>query len=102
MTAPALCAQAVSYAYTPGITVLRDLSLTVAPGCVLALLGANGSGKSTFFRVLAGTLRPQRGRVELFGRDLAALGRRDVARRIALVPQGELDSSYFKIGRAHV
>jgi NitT/TauT family transport system ATP-binding protein len=51
-----------------GSTVALDgLSIAVAPGEVVALIGANGSGKSTFLRVVAGLLRPDRGSVTLAG-----------------------------------
>jgi NitT/TauT family transport system ATP-binding protein len=53
---------------TFGRTVALDgLSIEVAPGEVVALIGANGSGKSTFLRVAAGLLRPERGSVRLGG-----------------------------------
>jgi iron complex transport system ATP-binding protein len=68
-------------------SALVDLSLSVAPGELLAVLGPNGAGKSTLLRVMAGTLVPSAGRVELFGRDLEALDRRAIARELAVVPQ---------------
>jgi iron complex transport system ATP-binding protein len=63
------------------------VSLALERGEVVGLLGPNGSGKTTLIRVLAGLLVPDAGRVLLDGRPLATLARRDVARRIALVPQ---------------
>jgi branched-chain amino acid transport system ATP-binding protein len=51
-------------------TVLRDVSLTVPSGSVVALLGPNGAGKSTTMRMASGLLRPRRGRVVLEGTDV--------------------------------
>ncbi|HEX9278497.1 MAG TPA: ABC transporter ATP-binding protein [Casimicrobiaceae bacterium] len=52
---------------------LRDVSVTVAAGETLGILGRNGSGKSTLLQIVAGTVRPTRGRVELDGRVAAIL-----------------------------
>lgn len=81
-----LCCEHIRAGY-PGREVLRDVSLTVAPGESVALLGHNGSGKTTLLRVLAGQLAPDVGRVLLEGREPAALSPRERARRIAVVPQ---------------
>jgi iron complex transport system ATP-binding protein len=66
---------------------LAGVSLTVAPGELVCVLGPNGAGKSTLVRVLAGTLDPSAGEVRLFGRPMAGLDRREVARSLAVVPQ---------------
>jgi iron complex transport system ATP-binding protein len=81
----------ISFAY-PGRRaaaqrVLDGVSLEVPRGTVLGLLGPNGSGKTTLLRVIAGVLKPQSGRVLLEGHPIEQLSRRDLARRIAVVPQ---------------
>jgi branched-chain amino acid transport system ATP-binding protein len=72
-------------------TVLRDVSVTVAEGELLALLGRNGMGKTTLLRVIAG-LRPPlltQGSIRLAGEEVSGLPSHQVARRgLSLVPQG--------------
>ncbi len=53
-----------------GVSVLQDITLTVAPGESLGLAGPNGCGKTTLLNVISGFLRPDRGRVWLENRDL--------------------------------
>ncbi|MCW8841885.1 MAG: LPS export ABC transporter ATP-binding protein [Rhodobacteraceae bacterium] len=54
-------------------TVIRDFSMTLNRGEVVALLGPNGSGKTTTFYAIAGLIMPEGGRVTLDGRDITAL-----------------------------
>jgi branched-chain amino acid transport system ATP-binding protein len=72
-------------------TVLRDVSVTVAAGELLALLGRNGMGKTTLLRAISG-LRPPvltQGSIRLAGEEVSALPSHRVARRgLSLVPQG--------------
>ena len=82
----ALATERVSFAYA-GREVLREVSLELRPGEMTALLGRNGAGKSTLLRLLSGALTPTRGTVTLQGRPLATLPRKEVARRLAVVPQ---------------
>jgi iron complex transport system ATP-binding protein len=81
-----LQARELHYAYR-NRPVLAGVGLSLAPGEVVALLGANGAGKSTLLRLLLGLLKPTTGEVLLEGRAIAAWKRRDVARRLAYVPQ---------------
>jgi branched-chain amino acid transport system ATP-binding protein len=53
--------------------VVRDLTLTVAPGEVVALLGANGAGKTTTLRAISGLIKPMAGMIRLDGADLAGV-----------------------------
>jgi iron complex transport system ATP-binding protein len=76
----------VAFAYGDR-AVLGGVSLILRPGRVVGLLGPNGAGKSTLVRLAAGLLRPGRGSVLLDGRDVTAWPRREVARRVAFLPQ---------------
>ncbi|MGH2483366.1 MAG: ATP-binding cassette domain-containing protein, partial [Candidatus Limnocylindria bacterium] len=71
----------------PDREVLSGVSLSVTPGELVALLGPNGSGKTTMFRVAVGLLPAARGSVRLDGRPLVDWTRREVAQRIAILPQ---------------
>src|SRR5215468_1506752 len=53
--------------------VVRDLTLTVAPGEVVALLGANGAGKTTTLRAISGLIKPMTGTIRLDGADLEGI-----------------------------
>jgi iron complex transport system ATP-binding protein len=67
--------------------VVRDVSLRLDAGEFMAILGRNGSGKSTLIRAVQGLLAEVRGRVSLDGVDIKSLSRRDIARKLAYVPQ---------------
>jgi iron complex transport system ATP-binding protein len=83
----------VSFAYERGgrhrlpTLVLDGLSFEVARGSIVGLLGPNGSGKTTLLRIVAGMLPPRTGTVTLDGKPVGRLTRRDLARRLAVVPQ---------------
>lgn len=78
-------------------TIIDGVSLAVDPGSIVGLLGPNGSGKSSLLRLLAGLRRPDAGRVLLDDTDLATLGRRAVARRLALVEQHASTEARFAV-----
>ncbi|MFC5813525.1 ABC transporter ATP-binding protein [Nonomuraea harbinensis] len=72
-----------------GLRVLHGLSLEVAAGEIVALVGANGAGKSTTLRVASGLLRPTAGRVVFDGAELSGLPVHAVVRRgLVQVPEG--------------
>jgi iron complex transport system ATP-binding protein len=67
--------------------VLRDVSLLFPDGLISAVIGPNGCGKSTLFKLCAGQMRPSGGGVLVDGRDLSALTPLEIARRLAYMPQ---------------
>ena len=67
--------------------MLADVSVTIAAGSLTGLLGPNGCGKTTLLKLLCGVLRPRTGRVMLDDRMLSSMTRRELARRVAVVPQ---------------
>lgn len=81
-----LQARAVSHSYGAK-SVLADVDVSLKPGECVALIGPNGAGKTTLLRILCGILEPLSGRVEIDGASLASQSRRQIARRISVVPQ---------------
>ncbi len=72
-----------------GIEAVRDISLSVPKGSIVTLIGANGAGKSTTLRTIAGLVKPRAGRIEFEGEDITG---KDpayiVGKGITLVPEG--------------
>jgi len=85
--APALHLDGVSFSYGSA-PVLFDVSVVVDRTEAVALLGTNGSGKSTVLRLVAGLERPAAGRVLLFGDDVTALKAEERARRGVVLVRG--------------
>jgi branched-chain amino acid transport system ATP-binding protein len=85
-----LSVQDLAYAYN-GVAALRGVSFEVGAGEVVALLGANGAGKSTTVKVIAGALSPQAGSIHFDGEAIQGRPCHVVVRRgITLVPEGRL------------
>lgn len=79
-------AKALRVAYG-GMIAVEDLSLGLGTGEILALVGPNGSGKTSLLKALSGIVRPASGAVLLDGRPLSSYSPRNLARRLALVAQ---------------
>jgi len=75
--------------YYNNIRALRDVSLTVAKGEIVSLIGANGAGKSTILKAVSGILTPRSGRIFLAGKDLVGVSPHRIVRMgVSLVPEG--------------
>ncbi len=71
------------------IQALKGVSLEVRQGEIVALLGANGAGKSTTIKTITGMLKPAKGRIEFLGQDITGMEAEDIAESgIACVPEG--------------
>ena len=68
-------------------TVLQDLTFSIEPGSVTALVGPNGCGKTTLLRALTGQLSQMAGEISLCGKELSSYNRKELARTVALLPQ---------------
>lgn len=84
--APSLSVRNLDFAYN-GRSVLKDVTLDVRPGEVVALMGRNGAGKTTLLKALAGLVRPARGTIRVHGQEIAPLATADICRTLAYLPQ---------------
>ena len=90
MPAGGLAVSNLAFAYG-GAHALHDVSLAVPAQGIVALLGANGAGKSTTAKVIAGALAPRTGRIQFAGAEIAGVPSHQVMRRgLVLVPEGRL------------
>jgi iron complex transport system ATP-binding protein len=69
--------------------VLNGFDLSVEHGEIVGIIGPNGSGKTTALKLLSKVLKPNHGNVRLMGEDISNMRQRDIAKIIAVVPQGE-------------
>ncbi len=75
--------------YYGGVQVLEEVSLQLAPGEILGLLGRNGAGKTTTLKTIMGLIKPRSGSIEFDGSELTRLAPHDIPRLgIGYVPQG--------------
>jgi iron complex transport system ATP-binding protein len=70
------------------VFIFEDLNLSIPKGKITVFIGSNGCGKSTLLRSMARLLKPQRGSVLLDGADIAGISTKEVARKLAILPQG--------------
>ena len=75
--------------------VIEEVTFRVEPGEMVGLVGPNGSGKSTIIKALSHTIKPRSGQVRINGSSIAQIPRKELAHRIAVVPQVPLLPSLF-------
>ena len=93
-----LTVTSLRYAYS-GIPAATDISFSVGKGSITALIGANGAGKTTSVKMVAGALRPGGGRITFEGQDITGLPAHQVVDRgITLVPEGRLVFQGMTVG----
>ena len=83
---PYLQAQHIDVSYD-GKPALRDASISLWPGEIVAMMGQNGAGKSTLLRCLVGLIRPERGQVLVQSQDISGQDVARVCRRVGYLPQ---------------
>jgi branched-chain amino acid transport system ATP-binding protein len=76
------------------LRAVSDLDFEVRQGQVTSIIGPNGAGKSTVFNLIAGTIRPDAGRVELDGRDVTALAPHAIA-QLGLARSFQISNLFF-------
>jgi energy-coupling factor transport system ATP-binding protein len=84
---PFIAVRNAAYAYRGGRAALRDVTLEVWPGEIVALLGRNGAGKSTLLKSIVGLVRPARGAVLVDGEDVRDRPTAAISRKVGYLPQ---------------
>jgi len=86
----------VSFSYDKR-PVLREVCFQAVPGEMLCVLGPNGVGKSTLFNCILGILKPQSGDIMLEGQDVQDFSARELAKKIAFVPQSHAPTFNYSV-----
>ncbi|MBC2682239.1 ATP-binding cassette domain-containing protein [Corynebacterium sp. 4HC-13] len=73
--------------YSTGVPVIRDLCLDIPEGKITTIIGPNGCGKSTLLRAMARIIPHTNGQVRLNGVDISKIGRKELAKKLAVLPQ---------------
>ena len=79
--------ESVTFTHPSGVTAIRDVSLQIAPGELVAIVGANGAGKTTLVKHINGLLKPTKGTVRVFELDTRKTSVADLSRHVGIVFQ---------------
>jgi len=88
----------LSFAYRADRPVLIDVDFSLGAGELVALIGPNGAGKSTLLKLLVGLHKPGSGEIEFGGKPLGDIRPRELARRVAYLPQEDEIHFPFTVG----
>jgi len=92
--APAIRANGVVFSYEEGTRALDGVDFLCGAGEFVAILASNGSGKTTLIKLLVALLKPERGTVEIDGRDLRSYPPKDLYQKVGLVLQNARDQLF--------
>ncbi len=90
----------LSFAYANGQDVLHNVSFHLEAGCFICLLGPNGAGKSTLFKCMLGLLPGYRGKILIDGEDISGFTPKQMARRVAYIPQSTAPVFNYTVSEA--
>ena len=77
----------LSFSYDGKKKILKDISFEIKRGKFVGVVGPNGCGKTTLLKLACGLLEPQKGEIRVSGREINKLERKDLAKKVAFVPQ---------------
>jgi iron complex transport system ATP-binding protein len=89
--------QRIRFFYDPGKLVLNELTFDIKKGSITAILGPNGTGKTTLLHSLLGLLNCQSGEIYILGKEISKYNRRQFSKILALVPQIEMVPFNFSV-----
>jgi cobalt/nickel transport system ATP-binding protein len=90
----AIEASGICFTYEEGTQALRSVDFRVRRGEFVAMLASNGSGKTTLIKVLVGLLKPQKGTVAIWGRDIKSIEQKELYQQVGIVFQNPNDQLF--------